>query len=169
MYHPKPDALEAFMSHGMATFSLDMQQNVSGFIKVDPWLSYQGGKPDADEVHGTASIFKHIATGAAKILGFESGSLVINPEYQNQGLGGTLKDQMAQFTVKQFPGIPLFSVVSDTNYANIHLNNKMKWPKITPVEAQKLTGIDFATVDDWDPTMPVSIFIYPPSIAGHQY
>lgn len=168
MYHYKPDVLTAFLTCGMAMFSLDEHENLSGFVKVDPWVKYYHEKPMDDGVHGSIATLKHIRDGLAMIQGFESGSLVVDPQHQGHNLATRLKDIMAISTIKQFPSVPIFSVVANSNKPSIRLNNKLGWIPITPDYAKNLTGIDFIHVDDWDSTIPTTIFVYPPSINGNR-
>lgn len=164
MFNYPPEVLFAFMEHGMAVFALADDGTLGGFIKIDPWVTYPNGEPEDDGIHGSIATLNHIADGQAVIQGFESGSLIVPPKHQEQDLATELKTLMAADAVESFPGKAIFSVVTNKNKPSIAVNYKCGWIPV-PLELEESTiGIDFINVPDWDASIPVTVFVYPPSV-----
>lgn len=164
MFQYTPEELLAFMQHGLAMFTTDLAGMLSGFIKVDPWVNYSQSKPDDNGLHGSIQVLQHIDDNKAHIVGLESGSLVVHESYREHDIATHLKTKMAEHAMEQYPNVPIFSVVTNTNTKSIRLNNKVGWHPITPEQSLEMIHLDVLNVPGWDSTVPVTIFVYPPTL-----
>ena len=164
MFQYTPEELQAFMLHGLAMFTTDFTGMLSGFIKVDPWVNYPQGAPDNDGLHGSIQVLQHIDDQKAHIVGLESGSLVVHENYREHKIATHLKTKMAEYAMEQLPNVPIFSVVTNTNTKSIGLNKKVLWHPITPEQSLDMIHLDVLNVPGWDSTIPVTIFVYPPTL-----
>lgn len=161
MFHPTPDTLCAYMQAGMATYAVNEAGVLGGFIKVDPWLV----DPDnAAQTHGDGIFgkLKALEAGQAKLGLLETGSLVVHPSDQGNGLGTELKVQMAAQASLHYPGIPVVAVVTNDNGPSLHNNHKLGWVPVPNETIVNATGIDL--LEGWAPES--TIFVSPQSANG---
>lgn len=156
MVNISPKGVLDYMKHGLATWLEDSQGNVGGFIKAVPW------HPNLAQVSGDLVEMEKVAIqnmeNGVPPTGFESGSLLIPKEFRHEGLGTQLKDELAKQILKQYPGIPLFSVVAKDNVFSIELNKKLGWVSLNESQVNpfnELLGID--VLQGWD----AHIFLHP--------
>lgn len=157
MFHPPAEVLFSYLQAGMACYAVDGTGNLGGFIKVDPWLNCPGGfgpMPD-----GIAGKLTAIESGNAALGILETGSLVVHPKDQGNGLGTQLKVQMSKQASVHFPGVPVIAVVTNDNGPSIHNNQKLGWIPVENDTLKGATGID--VLDGWVPES--TIFVSPES------
>lgn len=158
MFHPSTEELCTYLQAGMACYAVDNEGNLGGFIKVDPWLYYPGGEPEKPQ--SIIDKLNSIDNRSAFLGILETGSLVVDPKDQNNGLGTELKEQMSIQAFTHFPGKPVIAVITNDNGPSIHNNQKLGWIPLDNGILRSFTGID--VLKGWIPSS--TIFAYPKSI-----
>jgi hypothetical protein len=162
MVHIQPDTVQAYAKSGLAVWASHANE-FAGFIKAVPW------NPKLMEVQGE---METIEAEAIKLFqaglpptGFESGSLIVPDSMTKNGIGGDLKETLAQQILAAYPGIPLFSVVDETNEKSVKLNLEHGWKKISQKtdfdmiqQLCKKVGMDI--IQGWD---KACVFMHPQS------
>lgn len=166
MYKYPPDILQTYIDYGLAcaiTGGVASEQLV-GFVKADPIVKNADGAFISASEDPATTLHK-IESGEVTLAAFEVGSRVVDPIYQNMGIGTQLKDEIAQSVSLQYPEVPIFSVVASNNEPSKKSNIAAGWTQISETELKELTG-GLGIFDDW--TQTSVIYMYDPSQKKNQ-
>jgi len=135
MFHPSPEEIQEFMKKGQTVLMADSTtENLVGFAKTDIWTN-----------------------ASSDPVGYEVGSLIVVPQFQNKGIGKFLVTEMAKTTFEMACGLPVFSVVTNDNASSLALYRHLRWQEISYLQSLNiLKGVDI--LDGWIP--PSTIFLY---------
>lgn len=161
MYMYSPDILQSYFEYGLACAITGGKTNekLVGFVKADPIVKKDDGLfvSASEDPKGT---LQQIESGEVALVAFEVGSRVVSTSYQKMGVGAQLKKEIAESVSSQYPGIPIFSVVTKDNEPSIKGNVSAGWVEISEDELKKKTG-GLGIFDDWDQSSLIFEYIPP--------